>query len=76
MQQKQPGSGNGIHLLSAILFLVFGVVLILKLLKMNYIFLQYVPDQILYWIVAVGCTFGGLYMIYKGYIYRHKMIFR
>lgn len=74
--RQQPASGSGIHLSSALLFLLFGILLILKLLKIETMFLKYVPDTVLYWIVAIGSTFGGLYMIYRKYIYRQKVIFR
>ena len=73
---QEDEGGSHIHGITAIIFLVFGVMLILKLLNLDYIFLQYVPDATLYWIAAVGSTFGGLYMIYKKYIYRHKFILR
>ena len=72
----QKSEGNSIHLSSAIIFLSFGIILILKLLNQNIFFLKYLPDVVLYWTVAIGSTFGGLYMIYRKYIYRQRLIVR
>lgn len=68
--------GSHFHGLTALIFLIFGVILILKLLNFNYAIIGYIPENILYWTAAIGSTFGGLYMIYKKYIYRHKLILR
>lgn len=81
-EQYRKGAKNDkkesshIHLSSALIFLSFGIILILKLLKIDIAFLKYIPDVVLYWIVAIGSTFGGLYMIYRKYIYRQRLIVR
>ncbi len=72
----QKKEGGGIHLSSALIFLGFGVILIMKLLNLNYTFLKYIPDIVLYWTVAIGSIVGGLYMIYKKYIYRMRLVVR
>ncbi|MBR9690485.1 hypothetical protein GOV08_02260 [Candidatus Woesearchaeota archaeon] len=74
--QQEEEKGGGLHTISAFIFLIFGVILILKLLNFNYAFFQYIPETILYWIAAIGSTIGGLYMIYKKYLYRQKLILK
>lgn len=67
--------------LMAFLFIAFGLLLILKLLNIQYAllndsFIKYIPEKVMLGISGVGSTFGGLYMLYRKYIYRQRLIVR
>ena len=73
-QHKKPGSSH--VFLFAMTSIIFGLLLMMKLLDINYAFLKYIPDVAIYWMVALGSVIGGLYMIYRKYIYRQRLVVR
>lgn len=69
MKQKSPGR----HLFwSGLLFLVFGLLFLAKMMNYEVSVMQYIPEQLLPWIAAVGSTVGGAFMIIKA-VTRRKL---
>lgn len=65
LQNMLKPKPTGHKLLMGLVFLVFGVLLIAKLINYQLEVLNYIPERTLYWIAGIGSAVGGLYMIYK-----------
>jgi hypothetical protein len=67
----RPGGGLGSNIgghfrlpqqfLLGLLFLAFGILLILKLIGKDYV--PFIPKEVFVWICAVGSVVGGFYLI-------------
>lgn len=80
-QTKEPKKSILTPLFFSILFIIFGLLLILKSLNIQYAvlqnsFIKYLPEQVLLLISGIGSVFGGLYFFYRKFIYRQRIVYR
>lgn len=80
-QANKPQGKSFMPFLFSLLFIAFGALLILKSLNIQYAvlqnsFIKYLPEQVMLIIAGIGSVFGGLYLIYKKYIFRQRIVYR
>ena len=70
----KPAQKKDHRRLFGFLFLVFGVIVFLKLMQYDVPYVQEIPDHILLWLTGIGSGVGGLFMLYKSFTRRKYFI--